>query len=197
MKDVNVMNIVNERLNILAVIVLFFLLIAFCSSSCTNPSTSSDNSNKIFESEIIAFQKGYEVSMNGILNVHKNNGDVPLATKNHIEKYYGFDDGKVLFKASQSDKEPFRSTFEGLSSYLIGNNESFPNDKGFALEGWNKIDWRNRGIINDESIAIAIGTATMSDTEGNKMIQNYTMCFKKNEDDELKLIAHKVSSPCN
>lgn len=197
MKDVNVMKIVNERLNILAVIVLFFLLIAFCSASCTNPSTSSENSNKIFESEIIAFQKGYEVSMNGILNVHKNNGDVALATKNHIEKYYGFDDGKVLFKASQSDEEPFRSTFEGLSSYLIGNNESFPNDKGFALEGWNKIDWRNRGIINDESIAIAIGTATMSDTEGNKMIQNYTMCFKKNEDDELKLIAHKVSSPCN
>lgn len=190
---------VKSRLIVTTVSLLILLFVGFflCSISSCNPVEAPTKNLSISESEITAFQQSFGVSLNSISNAIANKGDVEVAAKNHIEKYYGFDDGKVIFKADRSDESPFRNTYEGVLSYLIGNNVAYPDDKGAVLPDWRKVNWKNAGIINDGDVAIAMGQSVFVNEGREVQKQNYTMAFKKNKNGKLKLIAHKTSMPCD
>ncbi|MBT8190887.1 MAG: phosphoribosyl-AMP cyclohydrolase [Bacteroidia bacterium] len=190
------MNYLFQRTNLNTVSVLFLGFLLMTLISCNGTTGIPELKGRITEAEISTFQKSFGMSIVAISNAYKNNGDYKYIAQNHVEKYYGFDDGKVLFKASNSNDLPFRSTYEGALSYYIGNNPSYPDDNGFALADWVNVNWKNAGIINDEKIAIAIGQSVYKDANGDEYIKNYTMCFKKDMNDRLMLIAHKSSSPC-
>ena len=164
----------------------------FLLAACQEEMPVLDNT-RITEAEIVEFQKGYGISIVAIGNTYRNGGDFELAASNHIQKYYGFDDGKVLFKPTFAEDEPVRTTFEGALSFFIGENESYPTDEGFALTRWTQVKWKNAGIINDENIAIAMGRTTYIDEDDNELVKDYTMCFKKDANGKLHLIAHKAS----
>ncbi len=186
---------ISRKLPVVILTILVCVLVLL-QSACTSTVKNSTAAAPIRQSEIIAFQQGFGVSLNGISNAFINKLDYTTAARNHIEKYYGFDFNEVLFKANDSVEDPFRSTYEGILSYLIGGNDSFPDDKGFALQNLIKVNWKNAGIINDHNIAIAIGQSTYQKKDGSVVKQNYTMCFKKDVQGKLKLIAHKTALPC-
>jgi len=173
-----------------------FILMAVIIFSCTNSPTPTALSKPISESEVIAFQNSFGVSQNSIVNTIKNNGNTEVAAKNHIESFYGLNEGKVMFAHGNVEKQSVRSTFEGLLSYLIGNNSNFPNDAGIVNTQRTISGWKNAGIINDDNIAIAMGQVRSKNSNGEQFLQNYTMCIKRNDTGVLKLISHKVSNPC-
>jgi hypothetical protein len=47
----------------------------------------------------------------------------------------------VLFKPTLAyGDQTFRNTEEGALAYFVGGNDSYPNDKGFALKNWTKVE---------------------------------------------------------
>lgn len=170
-------------------------------SSCTQ-NMKTDQTNvlvkPISKSEIIAFQKAYGVSFNAISQSIENNSYYETAAKKHIDKNYNLSEGKVMFKIGHNDDEPYRYNYDGILSYLIGKNKEFPNDQGIAKENWRKMEWKNDGIIYEgNDLAIVMGKVKMVKEDNEELSQNFTMFLKKNTQGELKLVAHKITIPCN
>lgn len=181
------------RLSVLCLIFLPILL-----NACTESDPANvDEVRPIKDSEIIAFQKAYGISFNAISKAIEDESYYESAARKHIDQYYNFEEGKVMFKIGNEEDAPFRYTIEGLLSYLIGKNKEFPNDEGIAMQNWRKIDWNNSGIIKEGNIAIVIGSVTMTNDDNDQINQNYTMGLKRNSNGALKLIAHKISRPCD
>lgn len=175
---------------------LFVLTLSVVIISCNQSTDQLPITERITESEIKKIQNELSLSLIGIGNAYKNEGDYKATAVRHIERFYGFDDGKVLYKPYRTMNKPFRTTAEGALSYLIGDNAAFPEDEGFAIQPWIRIRWENAGIINDSNIAIAMGTAYFEHENGSETRKNYTLCFKRNPQGDLKIITQKTSSPC-
>ena len=174
----------------------FAILLNSCEESKDN-SVSEVEGRPIKESEILAFQKAYGVSFNAIATAIEDEGYYESAARKHIEQHYNFAEGDVMFKIGNDENAPFRYTADGLLSYLIGKNKQFPNDEGIANQNWRKIDWDNSGIINEGNVAIVIGRVKMTNEDNDEINQNYTMGLKRDSNGALRLIAHKISQPCD
>ncbi len=165
--------------------------------SCNNNPRSNQVEPTISEAEIISIQKAWSVSLSGIGNAYKNKGDYKSAAQNHVQKFYGYDMGKVLYRPAAGLEKPFRLTEEGAISYLIGGNPTFPSDTGFALEHWKNTRWENSGIINgDGNIAIAMGKCYLTN-DASELVIDYTISYKKDKNGNIKIIAQKTSIPCD
>ena len=150
----------------------------------------------ISEAEVIAAQKAWGIGIIGIGVAYESGGDYEAAAKEHIEKFYGYDQGKVLFKPTLAAEKQFRNSFDGALSYFIGENPSFPEDNGFALRPWKDVRWENAGIINSNSdLAIAMGNYYFTDKEGVVSKVEYTFAYKKDANGDLKIVAHKSALP--
>jgi len=172
------------------------MLILFASACKESTMDNVKEERPIRKSEIIAFQQAYGVSFNAISNAIENESYYESAALKHIKQNYNFDEGEVMFKIGNDDSEDFRTTSEGLLSYLIGKNKNFTDDTGIANQNWRKIDWKNNGIINEGNLVIAIGVVKMESDKGKVHLQDYVMCLKRDKSGDLKLIAHKISSHC-
>ena len=151
---------------------------------------------KVSEAEVIAAQKAWGVGVIGIGVAYASGGDYREMAKQHVEKFYGYDLGKVLFKPTMAAEKQFRQTYDGALSYFIGDNPAFPEDKGFALNRWTDVRFENAGIINSDSdLAIAMGNYYFTDESGQEMKVEFTICYRKNDQGDLKIIAHKSSLP--
>jgi len=190
----------NYNINKSLPITLVCLLgLALFLSSCN---ADSDGVNKVApkpikRAEIIAFQEAYGISFNAISQAIENESYYETAAKKHIDQNYNFDEGKVMFKIGHNNDEPYRYTYDGILSYLIGKNKDFPKDKGIAKENWRKMKWKNDGIISDDSdVAVVMGVVTMIKDDVEELKQNFTMCLKRNSNGDLRLIAHKIALAC-
>lgn len=165
--------------------------------SCSEPSKKYQDFpiRPISISEINSFQEDYGASFNAIANAIADESYYELKAKEHIENFYNFKEGEVIFKIGYDDNTPFRNTHAGLLSYLIGKNKEFPNDDGIAKKQWRKMNWNNMATIMERDVAIAFGRVTMESSE-EYIEQNYTMVLKRAENGKVKLIAHKVSGIC-
>lgn len=165
------------------------------SSMQNNALLYSDNC--ISEAEVIEAQTAWG---NGIVNIGKayaSNGDYVQAAKDHIQNFYGYDLGSVLFKPTLAAQKQFRNTFDAALSYFVGGNESYPEDKGFAIKGWTKVRWENAGIINNNcKVAIAMGNYYFSPADGSADVKvEYTFAYVKDRNNHLKIAVHQSSVP--
>jgi len=80
-------------------------------------------------------------------------------------------------------------------SYFIGSDNKFSEDKGFALNPWVKVDFENDSINIIDDIAIAMGNYFFTDRNGGKTKVEYSFVYKKNEEEDLKIILHHSSLP--
>lgn len=101
--------------------------------------------------------------------------------------------GKVLFKPTLVADKPFRSTFDGALLIYRGD-ESYPEDAGFALNRWTNVRWENAGIINS-NMAVAMGNYYFKDENGEETKFEFTICYKKDENGDLKIVSHKSAMP--
>lgn len=172
--------------------------VLFLCQACQPPAAPPKLIQKITESEVIAIQKAWGIGLIGIGVAYESGDDYGAAATNFIEKFYGYDIGKVLFKPTLATEKQFRTTLEGALSYFVSGNESYPEDKGFALKRWKDVHWENAGIINSNSdLAIAMGNYYFTDEEGERTKVEYTFCYRKDENGALKIVAHKSALPYN
>lgn len=128
-------------------------------------------------------------------------GDYKKYASEVLSEAYNYDYGKVFFKPTLTyGDQTFRNNKQGALSYFVGGDQSYPNDKGFALKPWVKARYDNAGPNNEGiqiygSIAITMGNVWVTDAEGNEVMVDKTWVFKKGKDGKLRIIVHKSSLP--
>jgi len=151
----------------------------------------------ITESEVVDAQTAWGNGIVRIGRIYNEKGDYVQKAKEHIQTFYGYDLGSVLFKPTLAAQKQFRNTFDSALSYFVGGNESYPEDKGFALKGWTKVRWENTGIINNScKMAVAMGNYyfTPADNSGDVKVE-YTFAYVKDRNNDLKIAVHQSSVP--
>ena len=114
-----------------------------------------------------------------------------------LDSCYGYDlpTGIVLFKPTRAVKIPFRNTREGALSYFIAGDDNFPEDKGFALEAWSNVTFRNHNTFCQDQMGLVMGEYLFSRPNQPDTLVEYTFGYTPDLDGELKIILHHSSLP--
>lgn len=178
------------------IIVFFLFIIAACNQQQTNEQIVSKSEITITEQEVMDIQQSWS---NGIIHIGKvylENGDYQAAAKDHINNFYNYQEGIVLFKPTLTSVKQFRTDFEGAFSYFVGGDETYPEDKGFAIKPWSSIRWENIGTQIYGNIALAMGNYYFTPAKGGNDVKvEYSFVYKKNENGELKIVLHDSHLP--
>ncbi|MEC8241951.1 MAG: phosphoribosyl-AMP cyclohydrolase, partial [Planctomycetota bacterium] len=84
----------------------------------------------------------------GIVKIGKvflDKGDYRAAAESHINEFYNYQEGSVLFKPTLCSQKQFRLDFDGALSYFVGGNSDYPEDHGFAIKPWSHVEWQGVG----------------------------------------------------
>ena len=129
---------------------------------------------------------------NGIVEIGKAENPKAVAVQ-HINTFYGFDAGDVLFKPTLASVDQFRGTKQEALSYFIG--EDMAEDKGFALAPYTDVRWENEGIVTLGDSALAMGNYFFTDKQGNETKVEYSFGYVRDEEGNLKINLHHSSMP--
>merc|ERR1712039_572669 len=154
----------------------------------------------ITEKEVLAAQKGWGDALVSISMTYEKDG-LPAAKKlaeTIIDTAYGYNYGPVLFKPTLAGgSQTFRTTKEGALAYFVGDDKAFPNDKGFGLKGWRKVEIENAAIFREGNHAITMGNVLFTDKNGAVTKVDKTWVFRKGEDGKVRIVTHHSSLPFN
>lgn len=143
----------------------------------------------ISTAEVEAAQKRWG---EGIVKIGKAK-DARKAALKHLDEFYAFDHGQVLFKPTLASVDQFRGTKKEALSYFIG--QDLAEDKGFALAPYTKVRWENEGIITDGDSAMAMGNYFFTKTNGEEVKVEYSFGYIKDKEGNLKINLHHSSLP--
>ncbi|MFM6137716.1 MAG: hypothetical protein ACKO3K_05650 [Cuspidothrix sp.] len=167
------------------------------STTVSTPKNSVVNIT-ITESEVVAAQKAWGDALVAISTTYDEKGKAAakaLAEK-VIDQAYGYQMGIVLFKPTLTKApQTFRTTSQGALAYFVGDDPSFPNDTGFALKGWRKVEIRNAGIFIVGNEATTMGNVLITDKTGKVTTVDKTWKFIKDSNGKLRVILHHSSLP--
>lgn len=151
----------------------------------------------ISEQEVVAAQEAWGAGIVRIGKVFSDGGDYRKAAADHINEFYAYDLSLVLFKPTLASVEQFRPSFDGALSYFIGSNESYPEDKGFAIRPWSKVRWQNSGISNNIChMAVAMGNYYFSPAAGGEETKvEYTIGYIRDQEGNLRMAVHSSTIP--
>lgn len=152
----------------------------------------------ITEADVKAAQDGWGKALIQISDDFASGGIAKAkATANRVlDAAYGYNLGVVLFKPTLTHgAQTFRTTKAGALAYFVGDDRSFPADKGFALGGWKKYEYRNAGIFINGDLAITMGNVILTDKDGKVTTVDKTWGFKKDTQGQLRIVLHHSSLP--
>ncbi|MFN7381665.1 MAG: hypothetical protein ACK5RY_05980 [Dolichospermum sp.] len=171
-------------------------------STITRPVSSTPKTSvvniSITESEVLAAQKAWGNALVNISTTYDQEGIVAARTlaEKVIDELYAYQWGLVLFKPTlTTGDQTFRTTHKGALSYFVGGDSSFPQDTGFALKGWRKVEIRNAGIFIDGNTATTMGNVDITDKKGKVTTVDTTWQCIRGGDGKLRIILHHSSLP--
>ena len=113
-----------------------------------------------------------------------------------IDKLYAYDFDKVLFKPTLSGgSQTFRPTKEGALSYLVGQNDVYPDDRGFGIKYWRQVSSDTSAIFIDSTVAMWMGWVTFVDKDGQVTKVDKSWGYKLDKNGDLRIILHHSSLP--
>ena len=136
---------------------------------------------------------------NGIVEIGKtknNFEESSSVTTKFIHELYDFKNGNVQFKPTKASENQFRNDFDSALSYFIGNNPSFSEDLGFALNPWVNVEFKNESINIYGDIGMAMGNYFFTDENGDITKVEYSFVYKR-IGDTVKIVLHHSSLPYN
>ncbi len=155
-------------------------------------------SANITESEVTAAQRAWGDALVAISKAYETGGRgaaSELASK-VLDDAYGYNLGPVLFKPTLTEApQTFRTTKEGALAYFVGGNKDYPNDSGFALKGWTKVEIKNAAIHINGDVASTMGNVMITNKDGSVTTVDKTWKFKKSDDGKLRIVLHHSSLP--
>ena len=132
----------------------------------------------------------------GIGAVSTEGGDVAARATEHINQFYGYEDGmEILFKPTLAADDQFRETTEEALNYFVGKEGT--EDGGFAIAPYTAVRWEPNGtvIADGGDMAVAMGNYYFTRTDGTETKVEYSFAYEKDEDGELKIVLHHSSLP--
>lgn len=191
---------VNPAIFTIALLLVLLMGFSGCQSSMTDDKKSSIGeamtAPSISDQEVLKAQKAWGEGIVKIGKVFTDKGDYKQAATDHINEFYNYQEGSVLFKPTLASEKQFRLDFEGALSYFIGGNENYPEDKGFAIAPWSAVEWENMGTKIIGNMAVAMGNYYFSPFAGGEPVKvEYSFAYTKNEDGQLKIILHDSHVP--
>ncbi|MEM9402031.1 MAG: hypothetical protein AAGA44_05975 [Pseudomonadota bacterium] len=161
------------------------LLVLLAVFALPMPAFAGDISKKDVEAAQIAWGKG-------IVKIGKA-GDPKAAAIAHINEFYGYDLGTVLFKPTLASVDQFRGSHKEALSYFIG--QDLAEDKGFALAPYTDVRWENEAIIINGDTALAMGNYFFTGTDGSVTKVEYSFGYVLDDNGDLKINLHHSSLP--
>ena len=149
----------------------------------------------VTKAEIDHALKTWGNNLVAISKAKRAGSDFKKVAENAILNTYFYQNGPVLFKPTLASKKTFRTTYEGALSYFIGGNTQHEEDRGFALNPWESVEFEIAGMILGENHGIVMGNKHLKDNSGKITIANFTMGFVKDENDQLRINLHHSSLP--
>lgn len=153
---------------------------------------------KITEAEVLAAQQAWGTALVQISKDYEMGGiDKARATAEAvIDGAYGYNLGPVLFKPTLTEApRTFRTTREGALAYFVGNDPAFPEDNGFALNGWRSVEIENAGVLIKGDIAKTMGKVRITDQAGTVTEVDKSWVFRRDDAGNLRIVLHHSSLP--
>jgi len=151
--------------------------------------------SEITKDQVVKTQKAWGDALVNLGKTYTNSQNYKKAAENLVDNLYAYQTGQVLFKPTKAADITFRTTKEGAISYFVGHNKNFPEDKGFALEPWTDVQFKNAGIYINGNVAMAMGKYFFTPQKGDVVKVEYTFGYVKNDDGKLKIVLHHSSLP--
>lgn len=152
---------------------------------------------EITQQQIEAIQKIWGDRVVNIGKVYTDGGDYRQEAQKLVDELYGYDEGSVLFKPTKVAEKQFRLTVESAVSYFVGGNDSYPEDKGFALAPWKNVRFENEGFILKENYAIVMGNYFFTGSDDKETKVEYTFGYYHSSEGILRINLHHSSLPFN
>ncbi len=155
-------------------------------------------SANITQSEVLAAQQAWGNALVAIGKAYETGGQAAAAelANKVLDDAYGYNLGPVLFKPTLTEApQTFRITKEGALAYFVGGDEDYPNDSGFALKGWTKVEIKNAAIHINGDVATTMGNVMITNKDGSVTTVDKTWKFKKTDDGKLRIVVHHSSLP--
>jgi len=151
--------------------------------------------------EIEAAQKAWGDALVQISSTYYSQGiDAAKALAQKVlDAAYGYILGiDVLFKPTlTSGDQVFRMTNEGALSYFVGENASYPNDKGFAIKPWVNVTYERSSVFMHPygGIALCMANFYFESTDGSITKVDKTFGYTKGKDGHMRIFVHHSSLP--
>lgn len=162
-----------------------------------NFGTNIANTN-VQEAEVQAAQEAWCNALVSIAQEGEKRGQKRAAklAGDIIDAAYGYQMGPVLFKPTLTyGEQTFRTTRAGALAYFVGGDKSFPNDKGFALNGWQACTFKNAAVHINGDVALTQGNVMITGKDGKVTTVDKTWAFKKDDQGKLRIVLHHSSLP--
>lgn len=171
----------------------------YAKRTAADPSFGTNiKNNSILPEEVKAAQEAWGRALVQISKDYEKGG-IQKATETAnavLDAAYGYAEGPVLFKPTlTSGEQTFRTTREGALAYFVGGNSRFPNDNGFAIQGWDKFAYKNAAVYINGDVAMTMGHVMLTNKSGKVTTVEKTWAFKKGTDGKLKIVLHHSSLP--
>lgn len=113
-----------------------------------------------------------------------------------IDELYGYASAPVLFKPTMaSGDQTFRPTKAGALSYFAAQDPEFPNDGGFALKGWRKVESETSAVYIDGDTAMWMGWIICIDANDQATKVDKSFGYQKDSEGTLRIVLHHSSFP--
>jgi len=154
---------------------------------------------QITEEEIPELQKSWGGALVNISETYKEKGfeAAKELAQSVLDSAYCYDIGiPVLFKPTLTfGDQTFRNTEEGALAYFVGGNDKYPNDNGFALKDWVKVESFPETWVLLGDTAFSQGKLKLTNKDGNVTIVDKTWGYKKKSDGSTCIMLHHSSLP--
>lgn len=191
------------KMNTTVIAVIFAAIFSLGITSCMQSTQNEDATithaeTKVFitEQEVMDAQKAWGEGIVKIGKVYLEQGDYKAAATEHINNFYNYQEGSVLFKPTLTSQKQFRTDFQGALSYFIGGDENYTEDHGFAIKPWSNVRWENIGTKIIGNMAVAMGNYYFTPAKGGDDVKvEYSFAYTKDKDSNLKIILHDSHLP--
>ena len=152
----------------------------------------------ITEEDVLAAQQGWCEALTSISATYASDGfeAAQALAGDIIDAAYGYQMGAVLFKPTLTTyPQTFRITREGALSYFVGGNPDFPDDFGFALQGWVGCEVDNAAVFITGESATTMGNVHLRNDAEEVTTVDKTWKFVRDDVGALRIVTHHSSLP--
>lgn len=149
----------------------------------------------ITEQEIMLAQQAWGDGVVAIGAAFNKGEDYRQVASDFINAMYAYPEVAVLFKPTKATEIPFRTNFAGALSYFVAGNADYPEDKGFALQPWQQVEFVTRHNYINDATAFSMGHYVFTDYEGNKVKVEFSFGYVRAADNTLQIVLHHSSLP--